>query len=243
MKDQINSGTDNRDTDNKSQNGISNIPLTEGTESNKHSNQTANKINENSQPEKKWIVCLKRPVTDWMLAVATLLIGITAIFQCQILQETNQTSQVRDKAYLYFADPEIFPYPPKGEPVTTGVSIVAVNLGNIPGRLISIRCGWIDGKDNAVDQFPLAKLSAVNVVNFIGPRQGMKLQGCEIPPDIYRKAKEMKVNIFVLMEVKYTDSFDNKRIRITRTSRSLRFDIHGGKSWGFAYNCTDEDCK
>ena len=178
---------------------------------------------------------------DKSIIAFTFLLVVVGFLQWWTLKETNRTSRVRDRAYLYFGDPEIFPYP-KSKPVTTGVSIVLMNVGNVPSRLISVRSGWTDNQDGVVDQFRLKKLSEVNVAKFIGPKQGMRLQGHEVPIDIYMKATAMQANIFVLMEVRYADGFDNKKVRVTQTSRSLRFDKFGGTSWGFDYNCTDDDC-
>jgi len=206
-----------------------------------------NKSNDTKTKEKPAMECswFHNPSTfNSLLAIFTLLLVIVAFLQWRTLEATKNDSRVRDRAYLSFSNPQIFPYPPPPkEPATIGVNVNLENHGNIPGKLISVRCGWTEDNENSVDFFPLAKLSEISVAKLIGPKQGMGLQGVEIPVATYEKAKQGKVNILVLMEVKYTDDFNNKKIRITRTSRSLRYDVHGGTSLGFAYNCVDEDCK
>ena len=197
------------------------------------------------KPEKKWVSWLKRLTTKQILAVATIGICIVAFFQLLALRGADQTSRLRDRAYVYFANPIITRYPPE-KPTVWAIGIKVVNTGNMPARRIYIRCGWIDSQasNDIIDPFPLAKWSEVKVPKFIGPKQSMILQGCEIPIGIIEQAKKIKVKIFVLMEVKYTDGFDLNKTRVTQMSRSLRFDVQGKQSWGFAgpHNCIDDDC-
>lgn len=245
MSKKIESDTNQRNADNKSDQGGPMVTDINGIKSNEHNNQTTDKINKNTKPEKKGVSWLKRPATEWILAFATIVICIMTVLQWLALRKTDQTSRLRDRAYVYFSNPIITPYPPKQHAVWA-IGINMVNVGNMPARRISVRCGWIDSQasNNIIDPFPLAKWSEVNVPKFIGPKQSLILQGCEIPIGIIEQAKKNKVNIFVLMEVRYTDGFDINKSRVTQMSRSLRFDVHGGQSWGFAgpHNCTDDDC-
>jgi hypothetical protein len=213
--------------------------------SNEHNNQTTDKINNNTKPEKKCVSWFKRPATEWILAFATLGIFIIAFFQLLALYRTDQTSRLRDRAYVYFSNPTITSYPPDKTTVWA-IGIKVLNTGNMPARRISIRCGWTGSpaSNDINDPFPLAKWSGVQGPESIGPKQGLALQGCEIPIDIIEQAKKSKISIFVLMEVKYTDGFDLNKTRVTQMSRRLRFDAHGSYSWGFTapHNCIDDDC-
>lgn len=184
-------------------------------------------------------------ITDWLIILCTLAIAIIGFFQWQTLKKTDQASRLRDRAFINFLNPTIFKYPRKS-PIVGAVSIALINNGNMPARIVSLRCGWAHSKpiDKFIDPFPLAKWNGVNVARFIGPKETIKLQGTEIPIEMVNRAIKRKVNIFVLMEVKYFDGFDHINLRTTQKSRSWRFDDYGGTSWGYAgpHNCIDNDC-
>jgi hypothetical protein len=182
---------------------------------------------------------------NFILAAFTFCLVIVGILQWCILRQTDQTSRLRDRAFIYFLNPTFFPYPPD-KPIVWGISINLQNAGNMPARRISIRYGYTisEASANIVDPFPLATWADASVPNVIGPKQSFSLQGCEFPISIIEAAQKSEKNIFILMEAKYIDGFELDRLRVTQMSRSLRFDAHGGFSLGFAgpHNCTDDDC-
>jgi len=183
-------------------------------------------------------------IFTFFIALFTGVLAVVGWQQSSILDETMRTARIIDQAYIYFLDPKVFPYPNKKDPITTGVTITIHNAGNVPSRLLSIKSGWTEDKEKVVDLFKSDKLQKkMETGFFISPKQPMAFQGQEIPKNIYKKAKTTLSNIFLLMEVKYTDGFDDKKVRITRTCRVLQFDSVGGESLGFVYNCVDDDCE
>ena len=245
MSEKIDSDTNQKNTESKSDKGSPMITNINGIKPNEHNNHTASKINKNTKPEKKLVSWFKRPTTEWILAIATVFIGAMAALQWQTLERTDQTSRLRDRAFVYFLNPTIIPYPPD-KPIVWGIAINMENAGNMPARRISIRYAWTYSQksENLVDPFPLAKWSDAQVPNVMGPKQHFFLQAGEIPIKIIEEAKKSIIDVFILMEAKYIDGFELDKYRVTQMSRSLRFDAHGGQSLGFAgpHNCTDDDC-
>ncbi|MFA4909592.1 MAG: hypothetical protein WC649_00885 [Desulfobacteria bacterium] len=181
-----------------------------------------------------------------VIAICAFLQFIALIFQYCVMNKQDKTSRLRDRAYVYFADPILTPYPPD-KPIVCGIVINVENTGNMPARHISIRFSWIASQhsEKIIDPFPLVNWHTVQVPSFIGPKQRFSLQGGDdIPINIIEEAKKFKIDVFILMEATYIDGFDLNKTRITQMSRSLRFDAHGSQSLGFAgpHNCTDDDC-
>jgi hypothetical protein len=184
-------------------------------------------------------------VTDWLIFFCTLAIALVSFFQWQTLEKTDQTSRLRDRAFVYFLNPTLNPYP-SNKPTVWGIDINVQNAGNMPARRISIRCALVYNQKSEpiIDPFPLAKWSAAQAPNVLGPKQHFSLQGGGIPISAIKEAQKFKKDIFILMEAKYIDGFDLNKSRVTQMSRSLLFDKHGGLSLGLAgpHNCTDDDC-
>jgi hypothetical protein len=65
------------------------------------------------------------------LAAIGALALVTSILTAVILYWTDQTSRLRDRAFLYFGDPHVTQYPPNN-PIVWGVSITVANAGNMP---------------------------------------------------------------------------------------------------------------
>lgn len=185
-------------------------------------------------------------ITDWGIWICTIAIVFIGYLQLITMNKTDQTTRLRDRAYVYFSNPAIIPYP-RNNPIVWGVSGNVENAGNMPAKNILIKYSIVITKqsEGVSEPFPLANWSNANVPKVIGAKQRLTFQGGEIPINSVNEARKFNENIFILMEATYTDGFDQKIKRITQMSRSLRFDQFGGHSLGFAdsHNCTDEDCK
>ena len=72
-----------------------------------------------------------------MIAWATYELATISEAQRKILDQTDQTSRLRDRAFVYFFDPTITPYPPE-KPTVWGIGINVENAGNMPARYVSI---------------------------------------------------------------------------------------------------------
>jgi hypothetical protein len=247
MSENIGSNNSQRHADNKCDESIPAVSSVKIAEHNKYDNETSNKKKGDAEPEKKHPQWLKRPITEWILAGATIGICVLAILQWQALRNTDQTSRLRDRAFVYFADPIIEPFPNKENPVSYRNDIVIINAGNMPARRISVRHSWISFPvtENVIDPWPFVKKwSDAETANVLGPKQAGSFQGQGIPVETINDAKMSKIDIFVVMEAKYLDGFETEKVRITQMSRKLRFDKYS-YSLGFAgpHNCTDDDCK
>src|SRR5262249_17101794 len=166
----------------------------------------------------------------------------TSILTAGILYITNQTSRLRDRAFIYFGDPSIRPYP-DASPIVWAVGISIANAGNMPASRVTIRYACPDApfSDEVPDTFHVVKEWKASV---IGSKQPATLKGCEIPIDRINDAKQLQRQIFVLLEAQYLDGFELNTTRITQMSRVLGFDKSGGQSLNFtsSHNCSDDDC-
>jgi len=185
-------------------------------------------------------------ISTFLLAIFTCALVIVAILQCIILKKTDDTSRLRDRAFVYFLNPTIIPYP-SNKPIVWGITINAENVGNMPARRLTVRHAWTYApkSDNLINPFPSAKWSDTQVPNVMGPKQSFSLQGGEIPINIIEKAQKSEGDVYIMLEAEYIDGFDIDKSRVTQMSRILRFDKYGGMSLGFAdsHNCTDDDCR
>lgn len=179
------------------------------------------------------------------LAIFTGVLIWIGYLQWQTLKKTDETSRLRDRAFVYFSNPTIIPYPPDN-PIVWGITINMENAGNMPARRISIRYAWTYSQktENIIDPFPSVKWSDAEVPNVMGPKQKFSLQGGEIPKKIIEEAQKSIIDVFILMEAEYIDGFELDKSRVTQMSRILRFDKYGSRSLGIAgpHNCTDDDC-
>jgi hypothetical protein len=172
---------------------------------------------------------------------------IVGLLTAYILYETDQTSRLRDRAFVYFNDPPLTPYPlPPNKPIVWGVGITVVNAGNVPASRIVIQYDCPDAPKSSqiVDPFPLAKWKRAEMGNVIGPKNQFGLQACNIPIEIIEAAKRSERDVFYIVQVTYLDGFYLGKTRVTQMSRKFGFDQWGGQSLGFVgpHNCSDDDC-
>ena len=190
----------------------------------------------------------ERMLARWTkrLGIFTLFLGILSAITAYLLYETDRTSRLRDRAFVYFGDPLIRPYPPTSEPIIWALGLSIENVGNMPARRVTIRYACPDAphSKNIKDPFPIAKWHAAEFGNIVGPKGTFVLQGCEIPIGIVNDAKKSIQDVFYVAEIRYIDGFELDKLRVTQMSRILRFDQWGGMSLGFIgpHNCSDEDC-
>jgi hypothetical protein len=191
--------------------------------------------------------------TLWLVIVTAVLVIATAVSIC-VLVKTDETSRLRDRAFVYFADPPpAIPYP-ADKPTMWGVGINILNAGNMPARKIVVQYDCPDApvSDKTSDPFRLAKWKTASVGKVIGPKNQFTLQACEVPIEAITSAqwsrdakgpKEPTKEVFYLVQVTYFDGFSGE-MRITQMSRKFRFDPQGGQSLGFVgpHNCSDNDC-
>ena len=174
--------------------------------------------------------------------IAAFIAGLTA----WISYEADQTSRLRDRAFVYFSDPPVSPYPP-GNPTVWSLGITIANAGNMPARRVAVRfaCPNAPFSDEIPDTFRLVnQWNKAEIASVIGPKQGASLQACNVPIEIINEAKRSLRRIFYLVEVTYLDGFYLGATRITQMSRAFSFDPYGGQSLSFtrSRNCSDDDC-
>ena len=149
-----------------------------------------------------------------ILGAFTIILAIISGLTAAILYVTDQTSRLRDRAFLYFGDPPITPYPP-GSPILWGVGITVTNAGNMPARRLTIRYACPDApfSDDVPDTFQLAttQWKTAQIGSVIGPRQAATLQGCEVPIDVINDAKKSLRHVFYLVEAKYLEALTSVR--------------------------------
>jgi hypothetical protein len=190
----------------------------------------------------------ERMMARWTkcIAIFTIVLAVLSGLTAYILYETDQTSRLRDRAFVYFGDPAVRPYPPNAEPIIWAIGISIENVGNLPARRVTIRYACPDAphSKNIKDPFPLAKWQAAEFGNIVGPKGSFVIQGCEIPIGVINEARKSLQDIFYVVEIRYIDGFEFNKFRVTQMSRALRFDQWGGMSLGFigSHNCSDEDC-
>jgi hypothetical protein len=190
----------------------------------------------------------ERAIAKWtrVLGAFTIVLALTSILTAGILYITDQTSRLRDRAFIYFGDPQIRPYP-DAAPTVWGVGISVANAGNMPASRVAIRYACPDAPFSVEvpDSFLLVKQwKTAQVASVIGPKQAATLRGCELPIDLVNEAKQFQRQIFVLLEAQYLDGFELNTTRVTQMSRVLGFDKSGGQSLNFTstHNCSDSDC-
>jgi hypothetical protein len=177
----------------------------------------------------------------WFTAASTITLFVTAM----ILLRTDDTSRLRDRAFIYFEDPHPTPYPP-GQVAIVAMDIRVVNAGNMPARRVMVRydCPNAPRSSQTHDPFLLANWKHAEIGTVIGPKQAFTSQGCEIPIDTIKDAQAFKQDVFYVVEAQYIDGFDLDTPRVTQLSRNFRFDQSGGRSLGVVgpHNCSDNDC-
>jgi len=175
----------------------------------------------------------------------TAVLCVVGIITAVILYETDQTSRLRDRAFLYFnSNVERIPYPPNS-PKWWGTVVSGTNAGNMAARRVQLRfaCPFID-KEKPDLTFKEVDCELVKHSTVVGPKQTFSFQGCEIQLANVEKAKSGDGRIFVFLEATYLDGFYLDTPRRTEMTLRFYFDQWGGQSLGFygPHNCTDEDC-
>jgi hypothetical protein len=181
-----------------------------------------------------------------VIASWTRILGVVTILSLAMLYRTDETSRLRDRAFVYFGNPQIRPYP-DANPLIWAFSIRFANAGNMPARRVAVRVACPDApfSDQVSDTFRLAaNWTTAQIANVIGPKQEAEVQGCEVKIEKINEAKSFHLHVFYLVEAKYLDGFDLHTTRVTQMSRALSFDPSGGQSLAFtdSHNCTDDDC-
>ena len=123
-----------------------------------------------------WRIKLKEPLTSFtgVLAFGTVALALIAVLQWCTLEKNDETSRLRDRAFIYFSNPPMTPYPPPPDkPTEWGVGITVLNAENMPARRIMIQYDCLDApkSDQIVDPFPLAKWKRAEIGNVIGPKK------------------------------------------------------------------------
>jgi len=143
----------------------------------------------------------ERTIANWtrVLGAFTIILTGTSILTALILYWTDQTSRLRDRAFLYFGDPPVTPYPPS-KPVTWGVGISVTNAGNMPARRATVRyaCPDASSRESVQDPFSLAKWADAKIGSVLGPKQSVVLQGCNVPMEVINDAKKICALFFML---------------------------------------------
>ena len=213
-------------------------------------NQATNKMDKGPDPKKKWTfpVWSPRITANRVLAVTTVIIAFIAFFQLCAIEKTDQTSRLRDRAYVYFFTPSFIPYPSEDNPTEWIFKIVIHNSGNMPAQSLNIRYAVIDSP-TPTDIAPIAQAKWIqaNTPKTFGPKQDFLFQLFDakiIMIDEFRKMKKSgSMGKFILVEATYFDGFSPEQ-RVTKMSARLNIDTTGAHSFSFThnYNCTDNDC-
>lgn len=196
------------------------------------SGQLGQMINSSDQTERLILVSEKQSIAMQEIAKASI--------------KADETARLRDRAFVYFPNPRVSPYPSKKDYYVWEVIIVVSNWGSMPARHASLKYATVKTpiSDEVKNPWPLAKWSSAKFDSTIGPKQSAAFQGQHIQIEIFKKAIRREIDIFILAEVTYVDEFDPNKTRTTQMSRKLRFDSHGDMSQGFtdSHNCSDDDC-
>lgn len=209
---------------------------TNGTgDKNKHDNETDTNL---------WIMR-----ATIVLAIVAFFQLITMFFQYKIMDKTDETSRLRDRAFVYFSTPTFTPYPSKESPKEYIFKIIARNTGNMPAKNIDIRYAAIYNKTKT-DIAPIkqAEWVKVNTPKALGPKEDFLFQlfkAKEIYPDEFGEMKKNNSTFkFILAKITYFDGFSNEQ-RVTKMGVRLNVDGSGATSFTYTenHNCTDNDCQ
>ena len=239
----IDSTNDQKNTDTENNGGLPIVTKLESTISNDPKTYPPDESNEKPDPKNKWISCLGKPsLTDWLIVI------IMSYFQLDVAEKSDETSRLRDRAYVYFSTPSFTPYPSKDNPTEWIFKVAFHNSGNMPAQSLNIRYTVIDSP-TPTDIAPItqAKWTQANTPKTFGPKQDFLFQLFDvkiITIDEFRKMKKSgSMGKFILAEATYFDGF-SKEQRVTKMGVRLNIDTIGAHSFSFThnYNCTDDDC-
>jgi len=246
--DKIDTNNDQGNTDSKSDNGIAHLTGPEGILSNEDKNNPTDDGKKRSDPKQKWISWLGQPSpTDWLLAVITAVICFIAYLQWQAAEKSDQTSRLRDRAFINFSNPTLIDFPNYNPPRMT-INITAQNTGNVPARNVSIDydCLVVEKSKDITDPFKIANFRKAQIPQFMGPKQAIGFAALDIERDAFmdRMLKE-GIKVYIVVKTEYLDGFDPDHKRTTQMSRQFHVDVAKLHSFSFAgsHNCIDEDCK
>ncbi len=213
--------------------------------------------NRQQQDQEKERFSWRTPITGFVklgaLEKFTAVLVVIGYFQCWALIKTdhtidrqNETTKLRDRAFVYFEGAGNLPYP-NNEPVVWGLFAKINNTGNIAARDLRVRFACPVDKKNDRDPFEIAtKWFDLETPNVIGPKQNIGplwLAGCDIPISVVNEAGRSESTIYMALEASYFDGFEMSKRRVTQMGRAFRFDRFGGMRLGFAgQNCSDEGC-
>lgn len=183
--------------------------------------------------------------TNLLLAIFTLIIAFAAISQCYFIKKSDESTRLRDRAYLYFLGADNRAYPNEENAIGYRNDIFLENAGNMPARRVFVRHGWKEIKrtENITNPWGVIEWEKAQLASVVGPRQHIVFQGKGIPTVIMESVKKLEFDIILAMEATYLDGF-SKTPRITQMCRILRYDKAGGHSLSFAdtNNCSDGEC-
>jgi hypothetical protein len=178
-----------------------------------------------------------------LLVIVTGLLVWIGCLQKQILDRTDETSRLRDRAFVYFLTPTFRPYPPNN-PTVWAIEINMANAGNMPARGVSIKYKCIVSKNVINDPFSSENLLETQIGNVIGPKQPVSFLAHQGPFLEVKDIVNQKLVVYVVARVEYKDGFDFGKVRVTEMSRRLYVDASGGYSFQLIgpHNCSDQDC-
>jgi hypothetical protein len=188
----------------------------------------------------------ERMMARWtcLVGVFTFLLVIVGGITAWIMWKTDQTSKLRDRAFLYFTDIESKQFPIK-DPLNNLFIFHIENSGNMPARRVSIiySCPSFPNGES-IPQFMSDFLIPVQVPNVIGPKQSLTFPGCTYSLSTLDELKKGTTHLAIFLEATYLDGFDSKITRITQLCQFVNIDSDGKIFYHFygPHNCTDEDC-
>lgn len=180
------------------------------------------------------------PLFNILLVAFNGLLAIFTFLLWRSTQQTDKTSRLRDRAYLYLT-PSVLPYPP-GKVTHWGIGIVIENAGIMPAKNVKLKYAFAASEKTKWSQ---AEWQILDSSITIGPKRQFPLQGKDIPIDTINKIAEGKAEVFIMAEAIYVDEFFPGEDRVTQMNVRLNVDSDGGHSFGYPpeHNCTDDDCK
>jgi hypothetical protein len=197
-----------------------------------------------------------RKSAETLTIIGVFIAGAIAYLQWNALEKTDvtlgkqdETTRLRDRAFVYFNGTEVQPYP-ANSPVVWGAIIGISNTGNMAANRLTVRfaCPITERTSFVQDPFAIAtQWRKLDFPNVIGPKQflgPLQLRGCETAITDINEAKKHQRVIYLALEIQYLDGFEAQKMRVTRMGRIYQFDDFDGFSMGFAgpNNCSDDDC-
>ncbi len=183
--------------------------------------------------------------TRW-LVFATITSVIVAAITAYILFKTDETTRLRDRAFVYFTPGDVLavPYPVNHPDALALARFSVMNAGNMPARKVKIKIACVTSRTPLWDTFKGAHWYPIPAQNVVGPKQVLSYQGCGFPISEFLEAEQAQRHLYFLVEAEYLDGFELDKARKTQMSLVFQFDKHGGRSLGMtpSRNCTDEDC-